>query len=283
MHIKRRVFIKNLILGLLGVVGFIYLDSFWIEKYIIDWNTHDLSDATKAKIKIIQLSDLHLKEIKYFHKTIAEKINTEKPDIIVFTGDTISRRNTYHILEQLLDLIDPNLLKIAILGNKEYDARVDLDTLKATFKKYNGIVLINEHYVFKKANRAINIVGIDDFLRGKPDFLKAIHNIDKKIETIVLNHCPAYTDVIDTLNIEENINIKLVLSGHTHGGQITFFGIPFYTPGGSGNYLRGWYKKTTTKMYVSKGIGTTVLPIRFFARAEASIFYMGASHPNTSR
>ncbi|ADV47407.1 metallophosphoesterase [Cellulophaga algicola DSM 14237] len=274
MHIKRRVFIKHLFLGLLGLTGLIYLDSFWIEKYIIDWNTHDLSDATKNKIKIIQLSDLHLKEIVYFHKTIAEKINKEKPDFIVFTGDTISRRNTYHILEQLLDLMDPNILKIAILGNKEYDARVDIATFKSTFKKYNGMVLINEHYVFKKAKRAINVIGVDDLLRGDADFKKSIQQLDKTLETIVLNHCPAYTDIIDALNTKEKLPIKFVLSGHTHGGQITFFGIPLYTPGGSGDYIKGWYTKLTTKMYVSKGIGTTVLPIRFFARAEASIFYI---------
>ncbi|QXP53506.1 MULTISPECIES: metallophosphoesterase [unclassified Cellulophaga] len=274
MHIKRRVFIKNLILGFLGLIGFIYLDSFWIEKYIIDWNTHDLSDGAKQKIKIIQLSDLHLKEIKYFHKTIAQKINTEKPDIVVFTGDTISRRNTYHILEQFLKLIDPEIFKIAILGNKEYDAKVAMPLFRATFKKYNGIVLINENYAFLKDKRAINIIGIDDFLRGSSNFKTAIHHIDTQLDTIVLNHCPAYTDVIDALNSEENLKIKVVLSGHTHGGQITFFGIPFYTPGGSGDYVKGWYQKITTKMYVSKGIGTTALPIRFFARAEASIFYV---------
>ncbi len=66
----------------------------------------------------------------------------------------------------------------------------------------------------------------------------------------------------------------MVLSGHTHGGQITFFGLKIYTPGGSGNYLKGWYQLDTIKMYVSKGIGTTVLPLRFFARAEVAIFYI---------
>lgn len=274
MHIKRRVFIKNLFLGLVALVSFIYLDSFWIEKYIIDWNTHDLSRGSKNSIKIIQLSDLHLKEIKYFHKTIAERINREKPDLLVFTGDTISRKNTYQILEELLNLVDKNILKIVILGNKEYDAEIDLNIFRSTFKKYNGIVLVNENYVFKNEHRTLNIIGIDDFLQGKPDFIKAIHQIDKSLQSVVLNHCPQYTDVIDALNVEEKLNLKLILSGHTHGGQITFFGIPLYTPGGSGDYLKGWYKKATTNMYVSKGIGTTILPIRFFARAEASIFYI---------
>lgn len=274
MALNRRVFIKKLFLGGLGLAGIIYIDSFWIEKYIIDWNEHDLSDKQPDKIKIIQLSDLHLREIKYFHKTIASKINSEMPDFIAFTGDTISRRNTLPILESLLDLIDPSILKIVILGNKEYDAKVQLEDLKKTFAQYNGRVLVNENYIFTKNKRSINVLGIDDFLHGTPDFTKAASTIENTLETVVLNHCPAYTDTIHELNKTINIPIKMVLSGHTHGGQITFFGLEIYKPGGSGRYLKGWYALENTLMYVSKGIGTTVLPLRFFARAEASIFYI---------
>ena len=59
-----------------------------------------------------------------------------------------------------------------------------------------------------------------------------------------------------------------MLSGHTHGGQITFLGIVPFKPQGSGRYLKGWYKDSDPKMYISKGIGTSVLPIRLGARAE---------------
>lgn len=65
-----------------------------------------------------------------------------------------------------------------------------------------------------------------------------------------------------------DLKIDLVLSGHTHGGQITFFGIVPFKPQGSGRYLKGWYKDTDPKMYISKGIGTSILPIRLGARAE---------------
>ena len=58
------------------------------------------------------------------------------------------------------------------------------------------------------------------------------------------------------LNETQKINIKLILSGHTHGGQITFLGKAFYKPGGSGRFLRGWYRLNDIRMYVSKGIGT---------------------------
>lgn len=66
----------------------------------------------------------------------------------------------------------------------------------------------------------------------------------------------------------------MILSGHTHGGQIVLFGNVFFTPLGSGSYVKGWYENEHSRMFVSKGIGTSALPIRFGARAEATIFYI---------
>ena len=81
-----------------------------------------------------------------------------------------------------------------------------------------------------------------------------------------MSHCPEYRDIIS--REKRNINIDLVLSSHTHGGQITFLGFAPFKPRGSGKYLKGWYKQSEPKMYVSKGIGTSIFPIRFGARAE---------------
>jgi len=66
--------------------------------------------------------------------------------------------------------------------------------------------------------------------------------------------------------------IDLILSGHTHGGQVKLLGFIPYLPQGSGKYVSGWYLDQHKQLYVSKGIGTSILPIRFGARAEISIF-----------
>jgi uncharacterized protein len=63
----------------------------------------------------------------------------------------------------------------------------------------------------------------------------------------------------------------LILSGHTHGGQINFFGLAPFVPAGSGRYLRGLYCDFKPFMYVCKGVGTSILPFRFGARAEIAI------------
>ena len=71
-HMKkltRRRFIKA---GILSLIGFTFLDFLWFEKYIIDWNSYDISENQINKLKIIQISDLHLDRIESFHKRIAK-------------------------------------------------------------------------------------------------------------------------------------------------------------------------------------------------------------------
>ncbi|MBD1261175.1 metallophosphoesterase [Maribacter polysiphoniae] len=269
MKLSRRGFVIKFFLGVLGLF---FLDAFWLEQYFIEWNIFDISNGNQNKIKAIQLSDLHLKEIKKVHKPVAKRINKELPDVLLITGDSITRNSRIPLLSEFLSLLDYKIKKIAILGNKEYSGRVNLKDLRETLESHNGILLINESYVFDIKSRKINILGVDDFVFGKPDFARASQDIDYKLPTVVLNHCPAYRKTID--EISSSLDIKpTILSGHTHGGQITFFGRPLMTPYGSGEYVKGWYPGETSQMYVSKGVGTTILPIRFGARAEASILY----------
>ncbi len=249
------------------------IDVVWFEKYVIEWNSFDIANGRTDKIKAIQLSDLHLRELKSVHKSLAKRINTEMPDVLFITGDAITRTKRIVLLNDFLHLIDHKIQKIAILGNKEYSGHVDLDLLRQTYMEHNGTLLINESYVLHLKGRKVNILGIDDFTLGTPDINKSSENVDPSLTTIILNHCPAYKKEID--QTEFALNSKpLILAGHTHGGQVTIFGTPVFTPYGSGDYVKGWYANNTSNMYVSKGIGTTVLPIRFGARAEASIFYV---------
>lgn len=271
MKLNRREFILKMVLG---SVSFVILDSYWLETNFTEWTEHDISELDSNKIKAIHLTDLHLRDIQSVHRSIAERINKERPDVIFFTGDSIERNKHLAVLDNFLSLIDFKIPKIAILGNKESSGRIDLQKLKNTYVNHNGVFLINETYLLKTKNREFNIIGLDDLVHGHPDFRKSTEGIDKSLPTIVLNHCPAYREQIDLICKEQEIKPKLILSGHTHGGQVTFFGKPFFTPRGSGKYVKGWYNNDISKMYVSKGVGTTLIPLRFGASAEASIFYI---------
>lgn len=271
---NRRNFILKIFSFISLIVGTVVLDAFWFERYIIQWNKFDISDRDTNKIKTIQLSDLHIDEIRSFHRSIAKRINKEQPDLLFITGDSVNRTSKLPVLDEFLKLIDPKIQKIAIMGNKEYERNVDIDLFKKTLEAYNGKLLINETLKIKLKDRTINIIGLDDYIGSNADYYTTAKNLDKTVETIVLNHCPAYRDDIERINRSLNINLKAILAGHTHGGQITFLGTPFITPRGSGRYVKGWYRSKETQMYVSKGVGTTVFPIRFWCRAEATIFYV---------
>jgi len=163
---------------------------------------------------------------------------------------------------------------VVIMGNKEYAGNVNINSFRTLIKKHNGQLLINESLKFSIANRNLVIIGVVDFIGGYPDFTHASTEYDSSEESIVLNHCPEYSDEIALLNEIQKVKIKLILSGHTHGGQITFLGKAFFKPRGSGRFLRGWYNLNNIRMYVSNGIGTKYIPIRMGCRAEASIFYV---------
>jgi predicted MPP superfamily phosphohydrolase len=68
---------------------------------------------------------------------------------------------------------------------------------------------------------------------------------------------------------------RWMLAGHTHGGQIAPLGVPLMRPRGSGRYVSGWYRDPAPPMYVSRGIGTSVIPARYRARPEVAVFEWG--------
>jgi uncharacterized protein len=261
--ITRRGFI---IKGILAIIGLFLLDILWFEKYVIDWNYFDISSNKKDKIKIIQISDLHITNLQSFHKSIAKKINSIQPDLVLITGDSVNSTKDISLLNEFLLLIDNSIKKYAITGNREYKGNVDLNKLKDIYENNNCALLINENRNFIKKNRNISIIGIDDYIEGNADFTKAIKNLNQGDTNIVLTHCPEHRDII--VQEKGDLKIDLILSGHTHGGQINLFGYVYFKPIGSGKYLKGWYKEKEPKMYVSKGIGTSHINYRFGARAE---------------
>ena len=261
--LTRRKFIKS---GIFASLGLVLINSFWFEKYVIDWTYFDISKSDKNKLKIIQISDLHFDGLKSFHKSIARKINSLKPDLIFITGDSVDNNQKIDSLNEFLQLIDKPIKKYAITGNWEYWGNINLTRLKDVYSQNNCELLINENRTITIRNRDISVIGIDDFVGGNANFKKAVKNLKQTDTNIVLSHCPEHRDII--AKEKGNLTIDLVLSGHTHGGQISFLGFAPFKPQGSGKYLKGWYKETEPKMYISKGVGTSILPIRFGARAE---------------
>lgn len=248
------------------------LDACWLEQFFIETNEFYLGEADRNSnnLRVIQISDLHLKSIKYQLKKLAKKINKIKPDLLVFTGDSVDRGTKLELFDEYLNHFDQEIKKVAILGNREYKRGISIERLKEIYTRHNTDLLINDSKLYTFGNSKISITGIDDFVAGKPDFPLAMKKYTHADYHIVLTHCPEHRDMI--LKQKGDVPIDCVLSGHTHGGQVSFFGYAPYKPEGSGRYTRGWYREETPHLYVSKGIGTTAFPIRFGSRAEIAIF-----------
>lgn len=268
MTSTRRKFIKS---GLLAGVGFILLDSLWLEKHFIETNDFCVGKATDDNfdLKVIQISDLHLQSLNSQLKRLAKTINEQKPDLICITGDSVDKKDNVYVLKQFLSLIDNSIKKFAILGNWEYWGGVDIEELRLTYAEHNCELLINTSRQFAINNKTVSITGIDDYVGGSADIGLAVKDFEQCDYHIILNHCPEYGDIIAE-KLNGKIPFDLMLSGHTHGGQINLFGFVPFKPRGSGKYLKGWY--LDKNMYVSKGIGTSIFPARFMAKAEIAVF-----------
>jgi len=270
MAISRRKFIKS---GVIVTGVALFLDAFWIEHNFIQTNEFFLNNATEGannNIKIVQISDIHIQILNSPLEELAEMLNKLQPDLIVFTGDVLDRPENITVFKSFIELIDVHIPKAAILGNWEYWANVTMEELNLIYKNNNCRLLINQGTQFKLREKTFSITGVDDFVAGDPDIIEALKWYQPADYHIILNHCPQYTDQIRSA-LSSNIKADLILSGHTHGGQVNLFGFCPYLPKGSGKYVKGWYDGNP-KMYVSKGIGTSIFPIRLGSRAEVAVF-----------
>src|SRR5690349_12832347 len=168
MTLTRRKFIRS---GLLAGVGFILLDSFWLEKYFIETNEFKLGKSTPDNfdLKVIQISDLHLQSLNDQLKRLAKTINEQQPDLICITGDSVDKKDNVFVLKQFLSLIDHSIKKFAILGNWEYWGDVDLKEIELTYNANNCELLINTSRQVIIKNKTVSISGIDDYVGGSAD------------------------------------------------------------------------------------------------------------------
>jgi uncharacterized protein len=268
MPVTRRNFLRA---GLIIAPGIVLANSFWIERLFIETNEFYIGSATKetTKLKVVQLSDLHIHSINYQLTQLTKTLNKLHPDLILITGDAIDDAQNISLLHDFLKLIDKDLKKVAILGNREYWGQVDLFELRNIYKGNNCSLLINQSIQFELNSKTISITGVDDFVAGNPDIEAALKEYKPSDYHIILNHCPEYSDRISEI---PGIKADFIVSGHTHGGQFDLFGFTPFLPPGCGRYLKGWYTENSPKLYVSKGIGTSIIPARLGASAEIAIF-----------
>lgn len=237
--------------------------------------------------KIVQVSDLHNKSFGKDNEKLLKKIDDEKPDIIVITGDLVEGdNNNFNVALKLIDDLTKKYKVYHIIGNHEQKSLIKKykEEYKVYFDKLSNkpiIDLNNEKVIVSKENSNINIYGLIVPLDYYPYLFKNYKNkkkslgknfikdrlgeLDKKEFNIMLAHTPFFFEDYT------NYGVDLVLSGHVHGGIIR---LPFIGGVLSPNreffpkYDFGKYEAKNTSMLLSKGLGGSKVLIRFNCKPE---------------
>jgi predicted MPP superfamily phosphohydrolase len=247
----------KIIVLLITILILIYSTCF--EPYQLESSFHEISIGKSGKrLLVAHVTDLHTEGLGTIELKLIDSIRSNKPDIIFITGDIATPGGTVKGYEDVLSKLKAPLGVYFVQGNWEYWEPIN--ELGNILKK-NGIVNLTN--VSQKLNKDLWLVGLDDQLAGSPN-LEVYNNIPKDAGILSLFHSP-----ISFQNIKEKSDLSF--AGHSHGGQIRFPLIgALWTPEGTGKYDAGWFKEGRGKMYVSRGIGNSILPVRFFCRPEVA-------------
>jgi predicted MPP superfamily phosphohydrolase len=218
--------------------------------------------------RIAQLSDVHHGRLVPIEEVrrVVEMTNAARADMIALTGDYTTQFRQYvePCAEALAELRAPEGVW-AVLGN--HDHNTDGPLTRQALARRGINVLTNENTVLRRGVDALQLAGADDWGWGKADFARAMRGVDVSRPSVLLSH-----EAI-ALDAPETRGVSLVLSGHTHGGQVClpFFGAPASYVWKHLKYLRGMYEVEGTRLYVSRGTGMIGVPVRVGARPEVAV------------
>lgn len=247
-----------------------------VEPYWIEVTRHQVAAPVAPALTLAHLSDLHLYGLGRRERALLALLDEARPDLIVITGDSVIDGDffapapgladdpAYARAAQLLGRLHAPLGVFAVRGNWENLRRLPDER---SFWEHHGVrLLVNQA---REVRRGLWIAGLDDASNGRPDVEAARLGIPADAFAIALFHSPAaFRSTAGSW--------PLALAGHTHGGQVRLPPIPtFWLPHGSGDYLAGWYAAKGSRLYVSRGIGTSTLPIRFLCRPELPLLTLG--------
>lgn len=271
MGLTRRQFVKGLAAaGVAGVAGAgVYGGLFEPYNYELTETDVFISDLPEGfeGFRIAQVSDVHHSSIVPADEVrrVVELANSARADLVALTGDytTASRGYVEPAAEILGGLSAPHGVW-AVLGN--HDHHTDPQLTRAALKRRGVNLIDNANTRLRRGGDELQLAGVGDWSWNDNDWGRTFAGVDRGRPTVLLSHQPL------VLDLPETEGVSLILSGHTHGGQVS---LPIVgAPVGHMNefkYLRGRFSRGETQLYVTRGTGTIGLPVRFGARPEIAV------------
>jgi predicted MPP superfamily phosphohydrolase len=282
---SRRSFIKA---GLLGTAGLaLYsgeIERHWIEVAHRDVALHGLS-AEFDGMRVAQLSDIHLDDFTepIFLKKVIERVNELKPDVVFLTGDFVTAGTWPNTRAHSAAWQCASMLKAlkcrqiyAVLGN--HDVASGAPEIESALRSNSIQVLRNSSLPIERGKSRIWLAGLDDPVAGHPNLDTTIPEAIRGVinePVVLLCHAPDYATAVQAHPAGQHVD--LMLSGHTHGGQVRlpFIGALVLPPLGR-NFVEGWYQLGHLGLYVNRGIGTIGVPFRLDCPPEITLFTLHA-------
>jgi predicted MPP superfamily phosphohydrolase len=265
-------------------------DSLTVKNYNI--KIHDFPVAF-SNFKIVVMSDIHggsnfITEAKI--RKVVELANAQNPDLIVLLGDYVSqyplnRRELKMPIAKIADNLGGLRARLgvyAVLGN--HDGWYDDSVVRQEFERVGYRVLENEAVVIEQNGAKLRLLGLKDALRFKDwnDYSiqakRALEKIEPLGKILVLEHNP---DAIPAFlsGFPQPNDLSLILAGHTHGGQVNLPLIGAPVVPANKKYTIGLIEENSVQIFVTPGIGTSILPVRFRVPPEISVLTLNTTSP----
>src|SRR6266498_4206300 len=216
--------------------------------------------------RIVQLSDIHHSPFtsrKQIERAVATA-NSLQPDVVALTGDYVSKEREYAApCAELLGRLRARYGVYAVLGN--HDHWTDAALITDLFRAEGITVLVNQGMRFEQRGSAFWLAGVDDTMVGLEDISLALAGSRDDEMKLLLAHNPII------LRRAARAGVDLVLSGHTHGGQVSLRSDRSASGRPRRRLLKGLARQGETQIYVTRGLGTVVLPVRFGCPPEVSL------------
>jgi hypothetical protein len=229
----------------------------------------------KKKI-VIQISDLHLNGNRFLEDKILTVLDGLNPDFIFLTGDYVRWDGDYEAALNFLSRVKARIGVWAIMGDYDYsNSRKSClfchEKDSGKFTQRHRVHFLKENYEKIKLEEGVFWIGGIDYTENHDEFLKEtkILSNERKLPVMILSHNPLVFDKLD------NTEDVFILAGDTHGGQVHLPGWLWKIMGYRKNalYNYGFFKRGQKKMFVSRGVGTSHIPLRVCSPPEVVVLH----------
>jgi predicted MPP superfamily phosphohydrolase len=267
------IWIEHVITVFFFIGLFCMMYGYFIEPHLIEVSHHKLhhSSTHKKVISLVQITDVHLGDFMSLKRLdhLINHVNALQPDVVMITGDLLDNARKYKELDQVKESllrIHPSAKKVAVYGNHEYAGSGEKE-YKNILESSGFKLLVNESTTLDMKGLQLQMSGTDCQIYGIRDY-EFIKGFDSSLFSVLMLHQP------DTVDHYLHAPIDLVVSGHTHNGQIKLPLVgTIILPELGKLFVEGWFKHSKrTSHYVCRGLGMTMLPFRFKSRPEIAVF-----------